>query len=251
MGWNRQRETDTLSKNRESIVDMGRKRRVLIPYHFGTHWDIIPNREGEWKEIFANRLSSRLSSVSMMKPRLVVSGDCMAAIACHRDGLPLVWMDAHGDFNTLLTTETGNIGGMPLAMLCGLGDQSLMQCCGIKPLDASDHIVHLGGSEFDDGEVGRMVANGVLVVSELKTGFNVPIHLHIDTDVINSVDLPSSIHPAKNGMRLDEFYKQLDVLMPSVEVLSIKTYDPRLDIGGHGEKITLEIIRRFDEQRTH
>ena len=57
---------------------------------------------------------------------LVVAGNCNVTLGV-RAGLQrggdgeaaLVWLDAHGDFNTPATTETGYLDGMPLAMLCG------------------------------------------------------------------------------------------------------------------------------------
>ncbi len=223
-------------------------RGALIPYHFGHRWDIIPRREGQWDILDVPRIADRLSLVNVLKPSLVVSGDCMAAIPAHRNGLGMVWMDSHGDFNTLLTTETGNIGGMPLAMMCGLGDQRLMCHNDINPLGGcGSPVLHIGGSSFDDGERARMLNHGVTVINFLAMAPRHKVHLHIDTDVISAKDLPSSIHPPKDGegMPLDTYLMQLDILLPQVEVLSIKTYDPRLDACGKGEAIVLETIRRF------
>ena len=57
---------------------------------------------------------------------LVVAGNCNVALGVHAGlqrsrgaGTALVWLDAHGDFNTPVTSETGYLDGMPLAMLCG------------------------------------------------------------------------------------------------------------------------------------
>jgi arginase family enzyme len=60
-----------------------------------------------------------------------IAGDCCAAIATlaglQRGGVApvIVWLDAHGDFNTPETTITGFLGGMPLAMITGRGDLHL------------------------------------------------------------------------------------------------------------------------------
>ena len=40
--------------------------------------------------------------------------------------LAIAWFDAHGDFNTPDTTPSGNVWGMPFAMLCGRGDPDLV-----------------------------------------------------------------------------------------------------------------------------
>lgn len=224
------------------------QRGTLIPYHFGTYWDLIPNRAGEWTVVEGGTIAERLKRVSLWVPRLVVSGDCMAAIPAHRQGMPLVWFDAHGDYHTLATTYTGSIGGMPLAMLRGRGDQTLLEECYVRP--ATGPCYHVGGSQFDRGERERMVAHGVYVTDRMTGPPATKFHLHVDTDVIRSEDLPSSIHPAPNGMPLDLFWRQMDLLLPHAGVLSIKCYDPRLDHAGRGESIVLELIRRFEDVNT-
>lgn len=180
---------------------------------------------------------------------MLVSGDCLGAIAAHRPGLPLVWFDAHGDFHTLRTTETGSLGGMPLAMLTGLGDQSLLEACRVTPLPFTD-VTHVGGSAFDAGERGRMEGLGVTVVRHLTgpppAG---PIHLHIDTDVVRTADLPCSIHPAPDGLTVDEFWEDVRSLLAAAAVLSVKTPDPRLDGGGEGAALVRHILEEYHVRR--
>src|SRR3990172_8795656 len=73
-----------------------------------------------------------------------IAGDCCAAIpvlaGLKRAGLTpvLVWLDAHGDFNTPETTPSGFIGGMPLAMIAGRGDLRLIEAAGLTPQPQSD-----------------------------------------------------------------------------------------------------------------
>ena len=75
-----------------------------------------------------------------------VAGDCCSAIGMlaglQRAGLDpvLIWFDAHGDFNTWETTPSGFLGGMPLAMLVGKGEQSLLSALELKPL-SEDRVV--------------------------------------------------------------------------------------------------------------
>lgn len=221
-------------------------RRAIIPFHFGIPLDIFPSREGEWNLVTVPALSRRLQLVSEWKPNLVVSGDCMASIAAHRNGLPLVWFDAHGDFHTLSSTITGSLGGMPLAMLRGLGDQTLKTVCRVNSV--SD-ITHVGGTEFDPGELECMRSHGVVVKGSLD-GVSIPsdIHLHVDTDVISSMDMPSSFHPAPNGMPLQRFWECMEAILSSARVLSIKAHDPRKDVGGQGNAILTELIRGFENE---
>src|SRR5918993_4495700 len=62
---------------------------------------------------------------------LVLGGDHSLSIGSIRGAakhkkLGVIWIDAHADFNTHETTPSGNIHGMPLAALCGLGAQQLV-----------------------------------------------------------------------------------------------------------------------------
>ncbi len=69
-------------------------------------------------------------------PNLVL-GDCCQVIpvmaGLSRAGIhpTLIWLDSHGDFNTWETTPSKFLGGMPLAMLTGRGDQRMMQAVGL------------------------------------------------------------------------------------------------------------------------
>jgi arginase len=63
---------------------------------------------------------------------LTIGGDHSLSLgslrgATRRHNLGVIWIDAHGDFNTAETSPSGNIHGMPLAALCGLGDARLVK----------------------------------------------------------------------------------------------------------------------------
>jgi arginase len=95
---------------------------------------------------------------------LILGGDCTAhagAIAGLRAAQPdrrlaIAWFDAHGDFNTPDTTPSGNVWGMPFAMLCGRGDPDLVTACGGPAVDEADAAL-LGGQILDEQE-SRMLA---------------------------------------------------------------------------------------------
>jgi len=68
------------------------------------------------------------------------AGDCCSTIGVaaglQRAGVDflLIWLDAHGDFNTWETTPSGFLGGMPLAMLVGRGEQTMPEGVGLLSL---------------------------------------------------------------------------------------------------------------------
>lgn len=221
-------------------------RKSLIPYHFGESLDIIPNRDETWNVIENWCLADRLTDLKDSDSNVVVSGDCMAAIGAHRNGLPLVWFDAHGDFHNFVTSSTCSIGGMVLAMLAGECFNPYMGLCGLYKCN---DITHVGGSCFDYGELCRMEDAGVKVLRELDKESHIPdaIHLHIDLDVIGSLSLAAQFHPSIKGMRLAAFWRQMELCLPKTAVLSIKSYDPRKDHDGSGQALVLDLVRKFEE----
>src|SRR5690348_16030444 len=71
----------------------------------------------------------------------VVSGDCMASLATMAgvqhagvDDTAVVWFDAHGDVQTLETTTSGYIGGMPLRLMVGYRPELIATPIGLRPV---------------------------------------------------------------------------------------------------------------------
>jgi arginase len=99
---------------------------------------------------------------------LLLGGDCtshagaMAGLRRARPGarLAIAWFDAHGDFNTPATTPSGNVWGMPFAMLVGRGDQDLLVACDAPTADPGDAAL-LGGQVLDETESRMLAASRV------------------------------------------------------------------------------------------
>ena len=112
--------------------------------------------------------SSRRPSAGLTAPQtrlLILGGDCTAhagAMAGLRAARPdaryaIAWFDAHGDFNTPDTTPSGNVWGMPFAMLCGRGDPDLVAACDGPTVMEQDAAL-FGGQVLDETE-SRMLAS--------------------------------------------------------------------------------------------
>lgn len=99
---------------------------------------------------------------------LAVGGDCtthagaMAGIRRARPGsrLGIAWFDAHGDFHTPATTPSGNVWGMPFAMILGHGDDDLVAACDGPTAEAGDAAL-LGGQVLDEQESRMLAASRV------------------------------------------------------------------------------------------
>ena len=102
-------------------------------------------------------------------PRLLlVGGDCtshagaMAGLKRRYPGsrLAIAWFDAHGDFNIPTTTPSGNVWGMPFAMLCGRGDPGLVAAVSGPTVKEEDAAL-LGGQVLDEQESRMLAASPV------------------------------------------------------------------------------------------
>jgi arginase len=99
---------------------------------------------------------------------LLLGGDCtshtsaMAALKRRhpKDRLAIAWFDAHGDFNTPTTTPSGNVWGMPFAMLCGRGDSGLVAACE-GPTVLEEDAALIGGQVLDQMESRMLAASPV------------------------------------------------------------------------------------------
>lgn len=77
----------------------------------------------------------------------------------------VLWVDAHADFDTPETTPSGNIHGMPLAALCGLGAPELVQLWD-EPIPVVDpqNVAIIGARDLDEGEKRHLSKAGVMVL---------------------------------------------------------------------------------------
>lgn len=102
---------------------------------------------------------------------VVLGGDHSLSIGSIRGAakhkkIGVLWVDAHADFNTHATTPSGNIHGMPLAALCGMGDPALVQLWDeTTPVINPKNVAIVGARDIDIGEKRNLVEAGVLVLS--------------------------------------------------------------------------------------
>ena len=125
----------------------------------------------------------------------------MTAVAahCRKTGrkLRILWLDAHADFNTSQITPSGNVHGMPVACLCGIGPRELTHLGGSSPALRPDEIRQIGIRSVDEGE-RRLVHEVGLdiydmryideigmkrVMEEALDGVDADTHLHVSFDV--------------------------------------------------------------------
>ena len=111
--------------------------------------------------------------------------------------LRVLWLDAHADFNTFEVTPSGNIHGMPVACLCGIGPDPLTGLGGSVPAVQAAEVRQIGIRSVDPGEKRLIKEHGLdvydmryidevgmkRVMEEALRGVDENTHLHVSFDV--------------------------------------------------------------------
>ena len=171
---------------------------------------------------------------------MVYAGDCLAAIGVlaglQRAGIDpsLIWFDAHGDFHTWETTRSGFLGGMPLAMIVGRGEQTIVDGVGLAPLDER-RVVLVGARDLDPGEDEAVAASALTVVPSVTDliRWDLPpgaLHVHVDLDIVDPREMPAHNYPAPGGPTLRDMEAVLARLAATgrVAAVSFSTWNPAL-----------------------
>ena len=176
---------------------------------------------------------------------VVISGDCCITTGVlaglQRAGIDptLVWFDAHGDFNTWETTPSGFLGGMPLAMLAGLGEQTALEILGIDPLP-QENIILTDARDLDPGEKELVAASRIthlrdpmaLLETPLPDG---PLWIHFDTDVVNPDYVPAQNYPAPGGINPTDLGRVFRHLAASGKIIAVSLSSWAPDLTGAEE----------------
>jgi arginase len=183
-----------------------------------------------------------------------ISGDCLSAIGVlaglQRAGIDpfLLWFDAHGDFNTWETTPSGFLGGMPLAMIAGRGDQSITRSVGLKPLPET-RIILSDGRDLDPGERLSLSESAIMHLRDPNRMAadslpDLPLVVHVDTDIIAPEEAPAMNYPAPGGLSVADLKGIFSRLADRkrIAAVSLSSWNPRLDKDKISEKASMELL---------
>lgn len=176
-------------------------------------------------------VAERVSELARATSRLVVvSGDCTTSLGTvaglQRAGLDpgIVWFDAHGDVQTLETTASGYLGGLPLRLLTGYRPELIASALGLRPV-AEQQAVLAGARDLDPPEVTylstaplRRAGTGTLTEAGLPDG---PLYVHLDLDVIDPAHVPGLRYPAPGGPDPAEITRALRRVLDTGRVAAV------------------------------
>ena len=167
---------------------------------------------------------------------LVLSGGCLASVGVvaglQKGGTDpaVVWIDAHGDFNTPESSPSGYWDGMALTTLCGSGLPELAREIGLRPVPVSQ-AVHLAGRDFDPLEKENVRRLGLVVIPPDQMSLDQvaegrPVYLHVDLDGLDPRDAPAVSIPVPGGPSLEDVLRCLAALpVPAAMTLSALSFD--------------------------
>jgi arginase len=177
---------------------------------------------------------------------ILTASDCsicmttLPAVLRHRPDAHVLWLDAHGDFNTPETTPSGFLGGMCLAAACGVWDDGL----GAEPAVEPGRVVMCGVRGFDAGERELLDRAGVAIerpgaLAERLSGL--PVYVHLDLDVLDPSVFPAQF-PVEGGLSdgglrtlLGEVAARADVI--GIEITAFEAPDDETRTRGLAELV--------------
>lgn len=197
---------------------------------------------------------------------LVLEGDCTHAVGAigglaQAKGNPgVIWFDAHGDLNTMETTTSGFLGGMPYAVALGWDLDDWRLAAGLQQPVRPQAAILVGGSDLDVAEMEALQSHPILHVNTIemtlpdaaervsaamqpRAGEAAAWYLHIDLDVGGPEVCPGGLTPAP-------YWPPADLIVASakasartmpVQVASLAVYNPSADADGKGAQFGLDI----------
>ena len=221
---------------------------------------------------FAKEVKARTyASVKDARTPLIIGGDHSLSIgsiagvtqfyAEHKKKIGVIWLDAHGDINTPETSPSGNIHGMPLAHVLGIGSKELLALSakvpmidpsrtaliGIRDLDPGERnlIRELGVRTFTMRDIDEMGMRAVMqeairIASNGTAGF----HVSFDVDCMDPSHAPGVGTASRGGFSYREGHLAMEIIHDSGKMLSmdVTEVNPVLDISNQTADLAVEIV---------
>jgi arginase len=175
------------------------------------------------------------------------------------DPCGLIWIDAHGDFNTLESSASGNVHGMPLATLLGEGASELIGVGRSGAKLPAKNVVLIGLRDLDVKEKERLKKSGMLLftmrdVDEQGMGqvaraalewldHCVNIHVSLDVDALDPNEAPGVGTPVSGGLSYREAQLLMEIIADSQRLtsLDIVEINPILDQRNRTAEVAVEL----------
>ena len=210
-------------------------------------------------ELTKNVIKDDFFPLTLGGDHTVAMGSILASNTLNKN-IGIIWIDAHGDFNTFETTETGNIHGLPLAAVTGYKCEKLtsfLDCSFVNPKKC----VIVGARSIDKLELDNLKDAGVTmfymddikdlgIEKVMEESFSIAgnkVHVSYDLDAIDPEDAPGVSTKAPFGINKKEAFEIADIIcenMNKVVSMDVVEYNPLNDIDDKTKNIAIEIINK-------
>jgi arginase len=181
---------------------------------------------------------------------------------CRETGkqLRVLWLDAHADFNTSDVTPSGNIHGMPVACLCGIGPEALTTLGGAAPAISPAQVRQVGIRSVDEGEK-RLVKEHRLDVYDMRyidevgmkrameqalqdVDDNTHVHVSFDVDFLDPSIAPGVGTTVPGGPNYREAQLVMEMIADTGRMgsLDIVELNPALDHRNETAKLAVDLV---------
>lgn len=179
------------------------------------------------------------------------------------DQLSVVWIDAHTDINTNLTSPSHNIHGMPLAAALGLGDSRLFDSLGAQvPYFQPENLFYIGTRSVDPGEEELLASHNIRTIrmpeirekgieqccKELLASIKTPyVHLSFDVDFLDSDEFWATGLPIPDGPSVEQAHQVIRTLFADPRVCSADfvEYSPVHDTDSTGLPVCMGLLQEI------
>lgn len=201
---------------------------------------------------------------------IILAGNCNSALGTiaglNPKPIGVIWVDAHGDFNTPENSPTGYFDGMPLAAATGLCYPEVLALSGGQVITGQE-VLHLGGRDFDPGERELMVTHQVNVITAdclhevgvdgiVSAGLDRlrkrsrSLYLHLDLDVLETAEAHANQYRTPGGLKVsmvEEIIRKA-AEQATIKAVSISSYHPVYDKDGRAVQAAVNLLELAVEE---
>jgi arginase len=213
-------------------------------------------------EAVAKTLDEGMTPLVLGGDHSLAAGSISGVAEFHRrrnEKIGVIWMDAHTDINTPESSPSGNVHGMPLAALRGLGPEALANIYGYQPKIAAENTVLIGVRSIDASERENLRRAGVTEVYTMRDiderGMRTVMeealraagrgtagyHVSLDMDWIDPEDAPGVGTPVRGGATYREAHLAMEIIADHGRLLSFEIVEVNPVIDEHNRTADLAV----------
>ena len=173
----------------------------------------------------------------------------------------LIWLDAHADMNTPASSPSGNVHGMPLACILGMGPPELAGLSGFHPKIAARNAAIVGLRDVDQLEKRHVCESGIKAFTmrdiderglrsvmeeaiRLASDGTAGFHLSLDMDFVDPQDAPGVGTPVRGGATYREAHLAMEMICDSGQMVSLEVVEvnPVIDEVNRTADLAVELV---------